>query len=262
MALVKCPECQSPISDKARACVRCGCPMREGRDAGPPGLGAQSMLVHEPGGNLLRGLVNPDAWQITDRLFKVLPDGSWFDPSVSPNRPVQFELGAFVVPVDQQFWVMDYEFIVYRQSGIDPGDVVPAEAGRFSGVMGFDLNFTGRRQGDLLYQLDPVPVQVTRQTFDPPPNQRAIPAQFNISAAQSFAAASSQGTALLPVTTLRQGPRDQPFTFIGRQGDRVSLVCVIFKPVPTPVAAISGRVSGYLVHTNTGDALINRMRPR
>ena len=28
MALIKCPECNKDISDKARACVHCGCPLR------------------------------------------------------------------------------------------------------------------------------------------------------------------------------------------------------------------------------------------
>lgn len=29
MALIKCPECSSEISDKAKACPKCGCPIKE-----------------------------------------------------------------------------------------------------------------------------------------------------------------------------------------------------------------------------------------
>jgi hypothetical protein len=38
MALIRCPECQREVSDKAYACPSCGHPMREAgwREAGPP----------------------------------------------------------------------------------------------------------------------------------------------------------------------------------------------------------------------------------
>lgn len=29
MAIIKCPECQNEVSDKASACPKCGCPIRE-----------------------------------------------------------------------------------------------------------------------------------------------------------------------------------------------------------------------------------------
>lgn len=29
MAIIKCPDCGNPVSDRAKACVRCGCPISE-----------------------------------------------------------------------------------------------------------------------------------------------------------------------------------------------------------------------------------------
>lgn len=29
MALIKCPECNSEVSDKAKSCPKCGCPIKE-----------------------------------------------------------------------------------------------------------------------------------------------------------------------------------------------------------------------------------------
>lgn len=29
MAIIKCPECQNEVSDKAAACPKCGCPIKE-----------------------------------------------------------------------------------------------------------------------------------------------------------------------------------------------------------------------------------------
>lgn len=232
-----------------------------GQSAGPPGLGAEPILQHTPGGDIVQGVVHP-AWSIIERLFRALPEESWFDPNVSPSSPVQFELGSFTVPANQEFWLFDYEFSVYRQSGIDPGDMVRAEDGRFSGVMGFDLTFGGRRLSDLLYQLDPVSVTLQRQSFDPPIGQRARQDQFDRAAAQSFASTASPGTSLLPVRPNVQGARHAPFTLIAGQGTRVSLSVVIFKTVQTPIVTIQGTMGGFLIHTQVSQSLLNRIRPR
>ena len=32
MALIKCPECGKDISDKANACIHCGCPLNEQKE--------------------------------------------------------------------------------------------------------------------------------------------------------------------------------------------------------------------------------------
>jgi len=233
-----------------------------GQSAGPPGFAPEPELVHQPGGDIVNQLVHPDAWTIYEQLYRVLPDGSWFDPNISPSNPIQFEIGAFTVPSNCDLWLFDYEFTVFRQSGTDPGDIVPAEEGRFSGVMGFDINFSGRRLSSLLFQIDPVPVQTLQPTFQPPIGARASSSQFDSSATQSFASTAGQGQSLLPVTSRRYGPRDAPWTLVAHQGDRVSLNVVIFKPLPTPVATIQGRSAGYLLHTNASASLIARLRPR
>lgn len=231
-----------------------------GQSAAPPGFAPQPTLIHEPGGDVVRELVHP-AFTIFDQMYRVLPEGTWFDPSVSPQKPVQFELGAFTVPPGTNLWLFDYEFTVFRQSGIDPADIVPAEEGRFSGVLGFDLNFSGRRMTNLMYQLDPVAVQISRPTFQPAVGQRAVAAQFNVAASQNFASNASPGLSLLPVTSRRQGARDAPFTLVAGEGDRVSLNAVIFRPVPSPIVTIQGRSAGFLLHTNVSQALMNRLRP-
>jgi hypothetical protein len=232
-----------------------------GQSAGPPGFNPEPGLVHEPGGDIARGFAH-DAFTIYEQLYRVLPDASWFSPNVNSQHPVQFEIGAFTVPSNMHLWLFDYEFSIFRQSGVDAGDIMPAEEGRFSGIMGFDLNFSGRRLSNILFQLDPVPVQITPPTFQPPIGGRAVSSQFDAAAAQSFAATSGQGLSLLPVTSRRYGARDAPWTLVAKQGDRVSLNVVIFKPVPTPIVTIQGRSAGYLIHANASSSLIERLRPR
>jgi hypothetical protein len=245
-----------PVTD-----VRSGPPGSAGQSAGPPGFAPEPKLIHEPGGDIARELVHP-SHTIYENLYRVLPDESWYAPTVSPSQPVQFEFDTFVVPPGMHLWLRDYEFTIFRQSGIDAGDYMPAEEGRFSGVMGFDVNFTGKRLSNLLYQLDPVPTLAARPTYQPPPGNRAVPDQFDTSAAQSFAANASPGTSLLPVRRFVQGAREAPFTLIAREGDTVSLNVVIFRPVPTPLATIQGRSAGFLMHSQVSLALIERLRPR
>ena len=59
-----------------------------------------------------------------------------------------------------------------------------------------------------------------------------------------------------------QGPEGQPWTVIAKQGESVSLVCVIFKRVLSPLAAVQARIAGYLIQSNESEALLQRMRPR
>lgn len=44
MALIKCPECGKEVSDKAQACINCGCPIAEINPAG-----SVSVAVNGPG---------------------------------------------------------------------------------------------------------------------------------------------------------------------------------------------------------------------
>lgn len=242
-----------------------------GQEAGTPGQGGEPLDVHSPGGALLWELLHPSI-TVYDQLYRTLPDDGWYDPVVSPARPVQFELGAFKVPAGVHLWIMGYEFSVYRPSGVNAGDYLKAEDDRFSGVLGYDLTLDGKRPASLAFQLDPLAVTRTRQQFEPvltPFRGRAsaqfgaVPAQFDRSVSNSFAATANAGTALLPARARRVGPAaPAPFTYVARENVSVALGCVIFRPMPIPVAFIQGEIFGYLIQTNASDALQQRMRPR
>jgi len=234
-----------------------------GQGVGPPGLGLQPNDIHQPGGSSLFGLQAPQ-FQTIEELYRILPDDSWFQPSVGPGNPIQFELGAFTVPNSQHYWLFDYEFSVFRFSGVDAGDFLKAEAGRFSGVMGFDITINGNRPSHLLYQLDPQPAQIQKQTFQSSSLTSGTNnnSAFNRSTAQSFAATASQGTSVLPVRRDLQGASNVPFTFIAKEQDKVSLSVIIFKRIKAPIAAIEARHGGYLLQSSLSQTLQFRMRPR
>lgn len=234
-----------------------------GQSAGPPGLAQEPQVVHHGGGGLLDELLLP-GYERVAQLYKALPEDGWFDPSISPSNPISFQLGVFEVPRGTQYWLFEYDFFAFRQSGVDPADSIVAEEGRFSTVLGFDLTIDGWRSGNLLYQLDPVPVQLQKAQFQPQPGRggRIDPFAFDIAAAESFATAAGPGLSLLPPGRNTQGPSNAPFTIIAREGQFVAFSVVIYETIDAPLTALALFHSGFLVHTQLGDSLINRLRPR
>lgn len=236
-----------------------------GQEAGVPGMGVAPLLAHEPGGRVVHEVLHP-AFSIMEQLYRTLPEEGWFSAGVSPSRPVQFELGSFEVPRGQALWLTDYEFSVYRPSGVDPGDWVKAANSRYTNVMGFDVTVSGSRLSNLFYQLDPVPVALSRQSFETPltatGGRTPTAAVFAAATANAYASTASAGTSLLPVRRQTQGPEGGPFTFVVGQGAQVALSCVIFNTVSSPITCIEGRQAGYLIHENVSESLLNRVRPR
>jgi len=228
-------------------------------EEGPPGMGeVLPALVREPGGDILRRLEHP-SFTTLEHLRRVGPPatGSWFNPAVSPSSPVQFELVAYTVPRGTQAWIFDYEWSVFRQSGIDSGDLVRAEPERFAASLGFDVTVDGARVGAIQYGLVPVPEPSARPSFASPAAAR--PAEVS---AADFGGPAAQGLSLQPSRPIVAGARAAPFTLIANEGQRVVLTCVVFRRLRAAVAAIEGRIGGYLISTNVATALVHRLRPR
>lgn len=228
---------------------------------GLPGQGPPPEAVCQPGGDLLNAVLHPSMTTF-ERLYRVQPDETWYSTNVSPTRPISVQLGAFQVPKSQNLWISDYLFRVFRFSGLDAGDVVPCEEGRFSNIMGFDITTSLRRQSNIQYQLDPVPAPTQQQMFDPPINQLQRRDAFVRQNFASFAVTSSQGTALLPVRSRRQGSPAFPWMMLGQENDSLTLSAVIFKPLTTPIAFIEGSASGILLASNQSAEFLERRRPR
>lgn len=187
-------------------------------------------------------------------LFRVLPEESWFLPAVGPQNPATFEFGSFTVPQAMTLWLFDYRFSVFRPSGLDPADMVRAEEGRFSSSLGFDLTLNGQRVTNVSYELDPHAVVVQRQQFE---SQTApTVGEFNRAAANSFAAASAAGKALLPVRSDVMGARAAPFTLVASEGNRVALACVIWRALTSPVMAMEATMGGYLMQNAVSRSLL------
>lgn len=235
---------------------------------GPPGAGrADTPVVHQPGGSVQTASLQHPAYNTQERLYRTLADQAFYR-DISPTRPFKFDLGAFTSPMAQQFWLTDYEFRVNRFSGADPGDFVPAEVGRFSGKLGFDINVDGERTNNVSYELDPKPITNSGPQYRPSPFTTSAAfgvfstADFDEAASQTFGNTSGQGSSLLPVRPNVMGPRSGPFTMVIPSGKTVVLSCTIFRTLTTPIHSIEGRMAGFLIGQNTAIAIINRLFPQ
>jgi hypothetical protein len=133
-------------------------------------------------------------------------------------------------------------------------------------MMGFDLTFGKRRMTSAAYQLDPAPIPFQRGDFVPsvssPTHGLDLPAAFDDAAANSFASTASAGTSLLPVRDQVMGARNSPFMLVASAGTSVSMACVIFRTITSPIAFIQAQMGGYLLHQQVSETLLNRVRPR
>jgi hypothetical protein len=146
--------------------------------------------------------------------------------------------------------IFDLRPDIYRFSGVDPGDFVPIEERRFGSIMGFDITVDQRRQGQMLFELDPVPIQRTSQQAFVSSNEvtpTANASQFAIGRAGSFSNAAGVGNALQPQRPTRYGALSIPFTLYAKSKQTVQARCVIFRPIPAPIAFIEYDMAGILV---------------
>jgi hypothetical protein len=224
--------------------------------------------VQLAGGELNALLVHPEILPF-EQLYRRLPEEGMFNAGVSPETPFTFELGAFRVPDTFELLMFDLRPDIYRFNGVDPGDTVPVEARRFSSIMGFEITIDQRHVGNVRFELDPVPIQSTPQAFTPQIRVGEFgallgetpPSRFNLASANSFANAAGAGLSLNPQRPHRYGPLSVPFTLYARSGQTVQIRCVIFRPVPSPIAFIEYDIGGLLLPDEWVTSMTECMKP-
>lgn len=231
-------------------------------------LGCDAQRVQIAGGALSQLVVDPSITPF-ERLYRRLPEEGMFSQAVNPDNPFAFELGAFTVPETFSLLLFDLRPDIYRFSGIDAGDFMPVEARRFASRLGFQITVDQRQPGQLDFQLDPIAIQTTQQAFTriAPPSQIGgegdiAPASvFNIARSNSFAGAAGAGTSLMPQRPTRYGPQSVPFTLHVRSTQTVQLRCVVYQPIPSPIAFIEYDIAGMLMPSKVMDELMRCTAP-
>lgn len=240
--------------------------------------------VAQAGGAISQLLVHP-SFVPFEQLFRKLPEQGVF--TATPERNFIFELGSFEVPQQMAFVLLDYSFNIHRLSGAAAGDTVPIERERLATLMGYDVKINNTRKGNLMYELDPQPIEATQEAFAPqqtggtilsapsaPPTpgvlpifpdgsgpQPATPLQFSAASFQRVASPAGPGLSLLPQRPQRQGARDVPFTYVATENQRVTFEVVIFKPIPIPLAFFEVDATGMLVPQNVLSDMFDGMKP-
>ena len=114
-----------------------------------------------------------------EQMYRKFPQQGVFQ--ATPQNNFVFELGAFRVPQQMTFALVDYRFSIYRLSGAAAGDWVELEDRRLSGQVGYDVLVSDYRKGNLLFELEPTEIQAAKEAYEPPlsPGIIAAGAEFN-----------------------------------------------------------------------------------
>jgi hypothetical protein len=247
-----------------------------GPAAGVPGMGTDPVSVHQPGGDFINALLHPSLQPFED-FYQILADESWFNPNLRPSMPIKFDMGNFRVPRGMALVITEAEGGALRFSGIDPGAEVKVENWRFINQVGFEylIDQTTTQRGT--YQLQPQPVTNTAQPpFYQPAGQansntatfatevrRTPDFLFDDARSRQFGSPSSAGTNLKPFWDRpHPGSINIPWMILAREGQVVSVRCTIFRPIAIPVVSMTYRHSGVIMHAQTTDAILARVRPR
>lgn len=217
-----------------------------GQDQGPPGM-ASTVPITEVGGELSTKLQHPVVGTF-ERQFRKCPEPSWFSTKITPERGVKVQLGTYTVPKGMQLWLTDYTFREYIPGPHGfPSDVLRVESGSLSVALAYQLQFTHQQVADI--QFDITPTAVNFAGVDP----------FRVPATPSKA---PQGLSLLPARSEREGSVTGPFTIVLRESSVIQLNAFVLRPIKQPIVFLEGRIAGYLLASNQGEALLSRQRPR
>jgi len=245
----------------------------------------QTQSVRNPGGDLLSTnpmvpeaprvqVVNPlgamyehfqhPIYDSFERQFRVLPTDSFYDPARSPSNPFIFPIGGFKVPKNQYLMILGYEFSSAK-FGITPGDTVRLEPERMSTLWCFDLDIDGTRPRQCQYEIDPVPISITRAAFSLVRGTGGTRTQqaafFNSAQANSFALVGGPGKAALPFQAQHYGPQAPAFTMLVKPNQTVQGSGIILRALEVPLAYVQFTIQGFMLAPNVVERFQRESQP-
>lgn len=200
-----------------------------------------------------------------ERMFRTQSEAAFYDPNLSPERPLAFTVGSFRVPERHYLIVQGYEFSAAKVTGTAATDTVPLEEERMGALWCFDLDVDGlRTPRQCEYEIDPVPIQLQKEGFEATTTSggRAnTNSFFNRAAARSFALAGGPGRAALPFRTEHYGPQGHPFTLLVPPNQIVTGSCIIFRPLVVPLAYVQFDITGFLLPALLLERFMRQVQP-
>jgi hypothetical protein len=265
-----------------------------GGGARPAAPGSQAESCHSnhcdairtiaAGGALQQLLLHPSVVPF-EQVFRRQPSPGIY--RATPTKTFTFEVGAFTVPNNMMLAVAEWNFHVYRFSGVYAGESVLIDGGLCSLNIGTDFNVDQMRLGNTVFELIPInpqtaqaafsPVQTGGTTFgagsiNPVPvtnNAGGIPTPYGLSnligsmnQQSAFVQGAGIGSALMPYTDRAvQGPSRMPFTYYARESQAVQLRVSVYRQLRIPISYFETRIMGYLLPINTLLELQKAMAP-
>lgn len=229
-----------------------------GRRVGPPGKDQISLPVRLAGGEVAQRLV-PDDCSLVHIVRRLSPESSWYAASLSATSPARFVIATERVPKGSEWLVRDYEFIPYAFS--NNGGARPILDGSFSDVIGWQLTVQSSNRSffegtdiELVPTTNAGVNTGASPTRTPSGAVRPTPLQNRQNAAQQgYASLASAGGPVLLQEQQLVSPRDEFFARWAGNEAVVQMAMVLLGPIPTPLAFVEARLTGYQVASNVAE---------
>lgn len=188
------------------------------------------------------------------RSFRTQGSTSLYDPTVSRNKPIQFDIGSFAAPDTQAVLITNFELRVATFSGIAGGDVEYMPPPSLSTRMGFSFK-VNQQQPEIngVLALDPIPIlsDVQGIVSTTPTGRGQIPTTtvFTRARANAYGFASASGQFLIPYNGISLADPAGPFTLVAFQKQVVSMGVFAFAPLVRPVAFFEVQFQATVVPT-------------
>jgi hypothetical protein len=149
-----------------------------------------------------------------EKMYRKFPQQGVYQ--ATPQNNFVFELGAFRVPAQMAFALVDYRFSIYRLSGAAAGDWVELEERRLSGQIGYDVLISDYRKANLSYELEPTEIQAAKEASEQPlsPGIIAAGAEFNNNQPSQI-----NGAPTYPFQPITPATPSSPFADAARAGN-------------------------------------------
>lgn len=235
------------------------------------------------GGALQQLLLHPSVKPF-EQVFRRNPTPGIY--RATPNKTYTFEVGAFTVPPNMMLAVAEWNFHVYRFSGVYAGEPILIDGGLCSLNIGTDFNIEQMRTSNTMFELIPINPTTAQSAFSPivtggtisgsgainpvpfgaaggVPNPYLFTSAVGTTSQQNaFVPGAGIGSALMPYTDRPvQGPTRMPFTYYARENQAVQLRVSVYRTLKIPISFFETRIMGYLLPINTLLELQRAMAP-
>ena len=227
----------------------------------PSELSSAGAIRTQLAGGFLPTLALHSSLQPVERLFRCLPSPGIF--TATPDKPFNMFLGSFTVPPNQVLFLLDWRFDIYQFNNISTGDAQPVPENSWALSIGWDVEFTNKRPGNVEYQITPkvAPQGAVQTAVNLTAGTPSAQAAFDRMRAIQTQLAGGAGAGMLPQRHRRDVQPWMPFTYVIEANQDVEMRMIVIQKANAPFAFFEAEFSGLLVGANDFHAFLGGSRP-